>query len=162
MQDRTGPEAELTWIKWGRALLPHDHLDVHIYESAPEFSERGMGIIMAVNAQRALEHIVGGEEEVEGMFKRAGAVVMNSSRIMMVRPPLDLLSIASCLPSLNRCVEDCDIREEWSDEETTRCLCVVTGRRTARRHKDPRHRAGKTEQDDGARGSAERVTRAHT
>jgi salicylate hydroxylase len=79
-----------------RSLLPHAHLDVHIYESAAEFSERGMGIIMAVNAQRALKHIVGGEEEVEEMFKRAGAVTMNSSRIMMVRLHCSSLLLATC------------------------------------------------------------------
>jgi salicylate hydroxylase len=67
-----------------RALLRQPHLDIHIYESAPEFSERGQGIGMAVNAQRALKHLVG---DVDGFFSRVGAVSMNSTRIMIVRYP---------------------------------------------------------------------------
>jgi salicylate hydroxylase len=65
-----------------RALLHQSHLEVHIYESAPEFSERGLGIGMAINAQRAMKHLVG---DVDDFFSRAGAVSMNSTRIMMVR-----------------------------------------------------------------------------
>jgi hypothetical protein len=67
-----------------RALLHQPHLEVHIYESAPEFSERGLGIGMAVNAQTALKHLVG---DIDSLFTRTGAVSMNSTRIMMVCNP---------------------------------------------------------------------------
>ncbi|KAF2648246.1 FAD/NAD(P)-binding domain-containing protein [Lophiostoma macrostomum CBS 122681] len=56
--------------------LPHLHVD--IYESASEFSERGQGIGMAINAQRALSRLVPQSEE---LFTRAGYVTMKSSRV---------------------------------------------------------------------------------
>ena len=64
-----------------RALYQQAHIEVNVYESAPEFSEKGMAIGMAINAQRALGKLV---HDVEEMFKRAGAVTINSSRIMLV------------------------------------------------------------------------------
>jgi salicylate hydroxylase len=57
------------------------HLQVDIYESASEFAERGQGIGMAINAQRALGRLVPQSEE---LFARVGYVTMNSSRIMIV------------------------------------------------------------------------------
>ena len=57
------------------------HLEVHIYKSANEFSERGQAIGMAVNAQWALGRLVPDAEE---FFTRAGCVTLNSPRIMMV------------------------------------------------------------------------------
>lgn len=64
-----------------RALYQHTHIQVDIYESATEFSEKGMAIGMAINAQRALEKLV---PDVDEMFMRAGAVTINSTRIMLV------------------------------------------------------------------------------
>jgi salicylate hydroxylase len=64
-----------------RALYQQPHIQVNVYESAPEFLEKGMAIVVAINAQRALAKLV---PDVEEMFKRAGAVTVNSSRIMLV------------------------------------------------------------------------------
>ena len=66
------------------ALCRHPHLEINIYESAPKFSERGAAIGLAINARRALARIVG-QREAEEMLERAGAVKMNSARIMIVR-----------------------------------------------------------------------------
>jgi salicylate hydroxylase len=71
----------LAGVAIARALYKQDHIQVHVYESALEFSEKGMAIGMAINAQRALSRLV---PDVEEMFKRAGAVTINSSRIMLV------------------------------------------------------------------------------
>ncbi|KAF2656265.1 FAD/NAD(P)-binding domain-containing protein [Lophiostoma macrostomum CBS 122681] len=60
------------------ALLKHPHLDVDIYESAPEFSERGAAVGIATNAQAALDEI---GEPVSSALDRAGAVVMATSRL---------------------------------------------------------------------------------
>jgi salicylate hydroxylase len=51
-----------------------------------------MAIGMAINAQRALGKLV---PDVEEMFKRAGAVTMNSWRIMLVSCYV-LSSFAEC------------------------------------------------------------------
>jgi salicylate hydroxylase len=63
------------------ALLKHSHVDVDIYESAPEFSECGAAVGIATNGQAALEEIGG---PVACALDRAGAVVMSSSRVCMV------------------------------------------------------------------------------
>ena len=63
------------------ALLDLPHLDIHIYESAPKFSERGAAVGLAVNAQRALAEIIPSANE---LLDRAGAVPMNSTRILIV------------------------------------------------------------------------------
>ena len=52
-----------------RALYQHAHIGVDIYESAPEFSERGMAIGLAINAQRALGKLV---SDLDDMFERGG------------------------------------------------------------------------------------------
>lgn len=65
------------------ALFRQPHLDVHIYESAPEFSERGQAIGLAINAQRALARLL---PDAENVLQRAGAVPMHSTRILMVNP----------------------------------------------------------------------------
>ncbi|KAH7082303.1 hypothetical protein FB567DRAFT_630703 [Paraphoma chrysanthemicola] len=67
-----------------RALYKHANVQVDVYESAPEFSEKGMAIGMAVNAQRALEKLVPDADE---MFTRVGAVTINSSRIILAAGP---------------------------------------------------------------------------
>jgi salicylate hydroxylase len=64
------------------ALLKHRHLEVHIFESAAEFSERGAAVGIAAIAQAALAEIGG---EVAGVIERAGGVTMTSSRLCMVR-----------------------------------------------------------------------------
>jgi salicylate hydroxylase len=63
-----------------RALYKQAHIQVNVYESSPEFSEKGMAIGMAINAQRALSKLV---PDVEEIFKQAGSVTINSSRIML-------------------------------------------------------------------------------
>ena len=63
------------------ALLDQPHLDVHIYESAPEFSERGAAVGLAVNAQRALSEII---PCVSELLDKAGAVSMKSTRLVIV------------------------------------------------------------------------------
>ncbi|KAF4624981.1 hypothetical protein G7Y89_g13187 [Cudoniella acicularis] len=52
------------------ALTKYSHLDVRIYESAPEFSERGAAVGLATNAQRALEEI---SPEMGEALDKAGA-----------------------------------------------------------------------------------------
>ena len=64
------------------ALFDQPHLDIHIFESAPEFSERGAAVGLAVNAQRALAEVIPSANE---LLDRAGAVPMNSTRIVVVR-----------------------------------------------------------------------------
>ena len=64
------------------ALIQSPHLDVHVFESAPEFSERGAAIGLSANAQLALEQIT---PSAEDLMQRAGGVPMHSSRIMVVR-----------------------------------------------------------------------------
>lgn len=64
------------------ALLKYPHLDVNIFESAPEFSERGAAVGIAANAQAALAEIGG---VVADVVERAGGVIMTSSRLCMVR-----------------------------------------------------------------------------
>lgn len=65
-------------------LLRHAHLDVHVFESAAEFSERGAAVGLASNAQRALEQVIG-EAEATALLEKAGAVMQASSRLCIVR-----------------------------------------------------------------------------
>ena len=69
------------------ALLKHEHLSVDIFESAPEFSERGAAVGLSQNAQRALLEI---GQPVADCLDRAGAVQMNSSRLAIVSLSLSL------------------------------------------------------------------------
>jgi salicylate hydroxylase len=62
------------------ALLPHPHLDVHVFESASAFKEAGMAIGFARNAQAALE-LIG--PSAASCLSRAGAVPMRGVRIML-------------------------------------------------------------------------------
>ncbi len=57
------------------ALMRLSHLDVHVYESSPEFSERGAAVGLSGNAKEALEHILPSAKDV---LAKAGAVPMNS------------------------------------------------------------------------------------
>jgi salicylate hydroxylase len=66
------------------SLLKHQHLDVAIFESAPEFSERGAAVGIASNGQGALAEMGGPLADV---IERAGGVTMTSSRLCMVCRP---------------------------------------------------------------------------
>jgi len=66
------------------ALLKHDHLQIDVFESAPEFSERGAAVGIAANGQTALAEIGGAVADV---IERAGGVTMSSSRLVMVHTP---------------------------------------------------------------------------
>ncbi|PYI19484.1 salicylate hydroxylase [Aspergillus japonicus CBS 114.51] len=62
------------------ALLPHKHLDVHIFESAPAFREAGMAVGIARNALTALELI---SPSAVQCLEAAGAVPMQGVRFML-------------------------------------------------------------------------------
>ncbi|KAI1746491.1 salicylate hydroxylase [Xylaria castorea] len=62
------------------ALIRIPQLDIHVFESAPEFSERGAAIGLSCNAQKALQQFIPSAMELLGA---AGAVPMRSSRVMM-------------------------------------------------------------------------------
>lgn len=66
------------------ALFKKPNLNVHVYEAAPEFSERGAAIVLATNVIDALEAIVPSAREV--VLASVGTVPMNGSCMMMVRP----------------------------------------------------------------------------
>lgn len=68
------------------ALLRHAHLDVHVYESAPEFSERGAAVGLASDAQEALKQVIGAAETTV-LLEKAGAVIQASTRLCIVRLP---------------------------------------------------------------------------
>lgn len=63
------------------ALIQIPHLNIQVYESAPEFSERGAAVGLSINSQRALEQII---PSAKALLEKAGAVVMNSSRMVLV------------------------------------------------------------------------------
>lgn len=69
------------------ALIQFTHIDLHLYESAPEFSERGAAVGLSGNALEALRHILPSSRE---LLAKAGAVSMNSSRVMIVSSELFL------------------------------------------------------------------------
>lgn len=62
-------------------LFSLQHVKVHIFESAPEFSERGAAVGLSVNAQQALKQIL---PDYKQMLDKAGAVPMSSSRTILV------------------------------------------------------------------------------
>lgn len=64
------------------ALLPHEHLDVHIFESAAAFKEAGMAIGVARNALDALDLI--GPSAAQ-CLELAGAVPMLGVRFMLAQ-----------------------------------------------------------------------------
>jgi hypothetical protein len=110
-----------------RALHGQDHIEVNVYESAPEFSGRGMAIIMAINAQRALGKLV---PDVDEIFDRAGAVTVNSTRIMLVSsyPPGPFI-VAECW----RKIETDGGIGRWASRrhESGRCCGRKTGKGSA-------------------------------
>ncbi|CAJ2499976.1 Uu.00g028290.m01.CDS01 [Anthostomella pinea] len=66
------------------ALTGLPHLDTHVFESAPEFSERGTAVGLSGNARVALQHIIPSAKE---LLARAGAVPINSTRIVLGSGP---------------------------------------------------------------------------
>ncbi|KAI1260714.1 salicylate hydroxylase [Xylariaceae sp. FL1019] len=66
------------------ALISIPKLEIHIFESAPEFSERGAAIGLSRNAQRALQEFV---PSAKNLLRAAGAVRMRSSRLMIGSGP---------------------------------------------------------------------------
>lgn len=66
------------------ALLQHAHLDVHIFESAPEFKEAGAAVGTTKNALAALELM--GPSAVQ-CLDRAGAVPMLGARMFLAEGP---------------------------------------------------------------------------
>lgn len=65
-----------------RALLPHPHLDVHIFESASEFKEAGAAVGTTRNALAAL-NLMG----LMPCLERAGAVPMRGARMFLAEGP---------------------------------------------------------------------------
>lgn len=63
------------------ALFQIQHLDIEVYESAPEFSERGAAVGLTSTAQKSLQRIIPSASETLG---KAGAVPMNSTRLVIV------------------------------------------------------------------------------
>lgn len=63
------------------ALFRIPNLDVHVFESAPKFSERGAAVGLSSNAQDALKHII---PESASLLEKAGAVPMNCTRLVLV------------------------------------------------------------------------------
>lgn len=64
------------------ALIKSPHLDVHIFEAAPEFKEAGMAIGIARNAQAALR-LIG--PSAEQCLDQAGAVPMKGVKFMLAQ-----------------------------------------------------------------------------
>ncbi len=78
------------------ALINVPHLDLNLYESAPEFSERGAAVALGPYAQKALRQVL---PSVKETLKRAGAVPKPHSRVMLVSSPCMVLSRVVCLIS---------------------------------------------------------------
>ncbi|KJZ76357.1 hypothetical protein HIM_04086 [Hirsutella minnesotensis 3608] len=65
-------------------LVNTPHLEVRVYESALEFSERGAAVGLSAWAQRALACLIPSSQET---LQKAGAVPMSSARIMVGSGP---------------------------------------------------------------------------
>jgi salicylate hydroxylase len=63
------------------ALFQIPHMDVSVYEAAPEFSERGAAVALSGLAQDGLNRILPSASKT---FADAGAVPMNSVRLLIV------------------------------------------------------------------------------
>lgn len=66
------------------ALLPHKHLDVHIFESAAAFKEAGQAVGIFRNALSSLDLIGPGAMQC---LDRAGAVLQNNTHIIVAEGP---------------------------------------------------------------------------
>ncbi|KAK7748376.1 hypothetical protein SLS62_008639 [Diatrype stigma] len=63
------------------ALVKHPHVDVQVYESAPQFSERGAGIGLSPLTLEALNDIIPSATEL--LKTRAGAVEADAARLVI-------------------------------------------------------------------------------
>jgi len=79
------------------ALAHNQHLDIHVFESAPVMSEHGAAVALAINSQRALRHVLSaqGAGMMETVMRRAQAVPMRSTRNMLVS---DITYLQASLP----------------------------------------------------------------
>ncbi|KAI0967861.1 salicylate hydroxylase [Xylaria arbuscula] len=68
------------------ALIQQPQLEVHVFESAPEFSERGAAVGLGINAQMALSEIISAPAAV-ALLDKAGGVPTNTSRIVLGSGP---------------------------------------------------------------------------
>ncbi|KAI0179362.1 salicylate hydroxylase [Hypoxylon sp. FL1284] len=66
------------------ALIRISHVDINVYESAPEFSDRGAAVVLTSTAQRCLKRAVPSAHEI---LAKAGAVPMNSTRLVIGSGP---------------------------------------------------------------------------
>jgi salicylate hydroxylase len=66
------------------ALVRIPHINVQVFESAPEFSERGAALGLSKNAQDALQEILPAPKDT---LQKAGGVPMASTRLMMGSGP---------------------------------------------------------------------------
>jgi salicylate hydroxylase len=66
------------------ALVRLSQMDVHIFESAAEFSERGAAVGLRINAQVTLNEIIFAPAAVD-LLDKAGGVPTNTSRIVLVK-----------------------------------------------------------------------------
>ncbi|KAI0024482.1 salicylate hydroxylase [Xylariomycetidae sp. FL0641] len=92
MTEQDAPRTRIAIVGGGLAgatlangLFQLPHLDVHVFESAPTFSERGASVGLASNAKEALEHVIPGQ--VNDLLARAGGVAINSSRCLIGSGP---------------------------------------------------------------------------
>jgi salicylate hydroxylase len=63
------------------ALIQNPGFEVHIFESAPEFSERGLAVGLSFKSQHVLGHIFPSTKE---LLQKAGGVGMNTVRMHLV------------------------------------------------------------------------------
>ncbi|KAI1480915.1 salicylate hydroxylase [Daldinia eschscholtzii] len=66
------------------ALIRVPRVDVHVFESAPAFSERGAAVGLSKTSQLALDQILPSGPD---LLSKAGAVPMNSSRVILGSGP---------------------------------------------------------------------------
>ncbi|KAI0015517.1 FAD/NAD(P)-binding domain-containing protein [Xylariomycetidae sp. FL0641] len=67
------------------ALAKHPHVDVHVYESAPQFTERGAGIGLSPLALEALDDII--PSAIDLLKTQAGAVEADAARLVIGSGP---------------------------------------------------------------------------
>ena len=64
------------------ALISQSHLDVHVFESKPKFSERGASLALGEPARKALDDIF---NSVDELYKKAGGTKCNDTMLNIVR-----------------------------------------------------------------------------
>ncbi|KAI1348436.1 FAD/NAD(P)-binding domain-containing protein [Xylaria sp. FL0043] len=67
------------------ALSKHPHVDVHVYESSPQFTERGAGIGLSPLALEALDDII--PSVIHLLKTKAGAVEADAARLVIGSGP---------------------------------------------------------------------------